>query len=180
MSPLTQAPAAPLRPATNHSRAMGSGAWKRALKKLFFVDGSSRTHEEVEDGHLSMVALLDPRGTARFIKGVTALSTLWTLVSIFAAMGYLSASWHRCADCSRPMRGWLLVHSSLQVWQLPTRLALALFVSAAEEAGESICECVSSVTASPAWSASRLLAVVHFFWVILGTLWWAQEKELPS
>lgn len=158
------------------------GAWMVSLKKYFYVEHppASEDTDEADGAHLTQVAFFDPQGTVSFIRNVTRLSTGFTLATGVVTLWYLLDSWSRCESCNRPFRWWLLIHSILQVLQLPMRFATSFLVHAAQEAGESISDCVTSITASPAWSWSKALAVAHYFWIILGVVWWMHLETSPS
>lgn len=156
------------------------GGLRRDWRGFFFVTNPRSDDGEVIDDHLALVALHDPGGAARFIRFSTALSTFVALTVGLATAGYLLAAWRRCDSLSRPLQWWLLGQALFQVAQLPIRLALHAFVRAAEEAGESISDCVLSITASAAWSVGRDLAMAHYMWVLLGAWWWWQLEPCAT
>lgn len=167
-------------------RAAAAGAppqepadWRQVVRSFFFVQHPGPGGPRSED-HLAIAARHDPLAAARFIRTIALLSAAFSIgVAILCAI-FLSLYWTSCASCNRPVRWWLLIQAALQAGQLPMRLVLLFCVRAAEEAGESIGDCVSAITSSPAWNASRAVAVAHYGWVVLGVVWWTHLEPCPD
>merc|ERR1719311_931631 len=79
--------------------------------------------------------------------------------------------WRQCGICDRPFRWWLLAHSILQLLQVPIRVVFLMRLEEAERLGTSAAECVASVTASPAWRASKTVSFITYAWFVLGVVW---------
>lgn len=180
MAPNTQhETAAAVRPDAGDPPTIGNGTWRHALKNFFFVEQPGQDGRRSED-HLAIAARHDPMAAARFIKIIAKLSAAFSIGVGIMCTGFLFVYWQRCASCNRPIRWWLLVQALLQAGQLPMRLILYFCVRAAEQAGESISECVSAITASPAWSASRAVAIAHYCWIVLGVVWWTHLEPCDT
>jgi len=88
-----------------------------------------------------------------------------------ASLAFLGLFWSRCADCDRPFRWWLLVHALLQILQVPVRVVFLRKLMASERVGGNVAQCVTSLTASPAWRSIRVVSFITYAWFILGIVW---------
>lgn len=122
----------------------------------------------------------DPDGAARFIKVVMRFGSAGgVLVSVTCFM-FLLMYWKRCGVCDRPFRWWLMVHSILQLLQVPIRVVFLVRLGRAERLGSSIVECVTSVTSSPAWRTSKTVSFVTYAWFVLGVVWVMNAGQCDS
>lgn len=94
-----------------------------------------------------------------------------SLVVCGACTFFLLLHWSRCASCDRPLRWWILVHSLLQMIQIPVRLVFLAKIRHAESDIHGMEACVTSYTASPAWRASKTVSLFTYGWFVLGIVW---------
>lgn len=64
-----------------------------------------------------------------------------------------------------------MVHSLLQMAQIPVRFVFLAKIRSAEHGGDSMEACVTSYTASPAWRASKTVSLFTYGWFVLGIVW---------
>eukprot|EP00929_Paragymnodinium_shiwhaense_P051216 TRINITY_DN25792_c0_g1_i1.p1 TRINITY_DN25792_c0_g1~~TRINITY_DN25792_c0_g1_i1.p1 ORF type:complete len:337 (-),score=60.83 TRINITY_DN25792_c0_g1_i1:152-1162(-) len=147
----------------------------RELHKLFFAEPG-----QPSDDHLVEVVRRDPEAACRLIKSVTLFSTLCNAAVALACFVFLRVYWGRCGSCSRPLRWWILLHAVMQMLQLPVRVVLLVYVRAAQVAGRSFEPCVVSLTGSPAWRLSKLLALAQYGWLVLGIVWWMHADSCAA
>jgi len=142
--------------------------WRRAaeLASAFF---DADDHECVDP--LVEVAQRNPVAAAQFVKVVMRLGAAGGLVVAGASLAFLGLFWSRCADCDRPFRWWLLVHALLQILQVPVRVVFLRKLMASERVGGNVAQCVTSLTASPAWRSIRVVSFITYAWFILGIVW---------
>jgi len=145
-----------------------------AGKAYFSADSTG----ESEDPLVDMVAR-DPVAAMSFIRTVMQTNNVGSIVTCLLSFTYLSLRWTECGLCARPLRWWLVVHSLLQVSQVPVRLAFLAHVRAVEEAqtssgdliGEELQRRISELTLSPAWRTSKQVALVTYGCFVLGIVW---------
>jgi len=114
----------------------------------------------------------DARAAARFIRVVMLTGTVGGLVAILGCGLFLSLRWNDSASCPRPLKLWLLVHSVLQLVQVPVRIVFLVRLGAcACEDLDAVEVCVRQMTQSRCWRASRGVAAVTYAWLILGVIW---------
>lgn len=142
----------------------------------FFFAGRDAHHSR---DHLVLVVQRDPLAAARFIKSVSLFSIAGNCAVGVACAVFLSLHWTKCGFCDRPLRWWLLLQALFQLSQLPVRAVLLLSVIAAEQSGQGIEGCVASITAAPAWTMSKNLALAQYGWLVLGMVWWAHLESCP-
>lgn len=148
-----------------------AGGW------LFFAQGDDQ--QQNEDG-LVVVARQSPSTAARFISVSAAISVVSNVLVGGACFIFLSLYWPACGACNRPLRWWLLGQGVLQVSQLPVRIVLLFSLWFAQRRRQQFDACVSSITASPAWRASKVIAVVQYGWLVLGMIWWMHFDRCNS
>lgn len=103
-----------------------------------------------------------------------------SLVVCAVCLIYLSLYWSRCGYCDRPLRWWLLVHSMLQLIQVPVRFVFLAKMKQAEARGQSVEACVTSYTASLAWRSSKNLSLLTYGWFVLGIVWVVNAGDCSS
>eukprot|EP00411_Alexandrium_monilatum_P081083 CAMPEP_0175626864 /NCGR_PEP_ID=MMETSP0096-20121207/71205_1 /TAXON_ID=311494 /ORGANISM="Alexandrium monilatum, Strain CCMP3105" /LENGTH=136 /DNA_ID=CAMNT_0016932247 /DNA_START=56 /DNA_END=462 /DNA_ORIENTATION=+ len=92
-----------------------------------FFSSSERSDDPLVD-----VVRRDARAASLFIRTVMLVSGLGSLVVCAVSVVFLVAFWTRCGNCDRPLRWWLLVHTVLQLSQMPVRCVFLLKVRFAE------------------------------------------------
>eukprot|EP00448_Togula_jolla_P022056 CAMPEP_0170578882 /NCGR_PEP_ID=MMETSP0224-20130122/5690_1 /TAXON_ID=285029 /ORGANISM="Togula jolla, Strain CCCM 725" /LENGTH=327 /DNA_ID=CAMNT_0010901875 /DNA_START=80 /DNA_END=1063 /DNA_ORIENTATION=- len=132
-----------------------------------FFSSNSENH----DDPLVDVVRRDPSAASRFIRTVMVFSGVGSVVVCIACAVFLSLFWRRCAVCDRPLRWWLLVHTSLQLAQIPVRFVFLVKMRRVETVGGSLEACVASFTASPAWKISKNVSLFTYGWFVLGIVW---------
>lgn len=159
-------------------RTFAQSAWNRfvaAAKPYFFAASTERS-----DDHLVEVVRREPVAATRFIQSIAFFSSVGNLLVVVACSAFLSLYWSRCADCDRPLRWWLFVQALLQLSQLPVRVVLFFSVRNVQTTGGSIMMCITSLTASQAWRASKTVAIFQYGWFVLGMVWWMHTESCPS
>lgn len=126
---------------------------------------------------LAEVVQRDPEAAAQYLKVTMLFASASGVAVSFASVLFLSLNWVRCGGCDRPFRTWLMVHSVLQVLQLPIRCVFLARLRDVARVGGSIDECVNFMTASPAWRTSKAISFVTFGWVVLGVVWTMNAGE---
>lgn len=152
--------------------------WARArsaAEPFFFAARGAQS-----DDHLVEVVRRDPAAASQLIRSVALFSAIGNTVVGLSCALFLSRYWGRCGECDRPLRWWLLLQSLLQMSQLPVRIVMLFSVRSAEETGASIEACVMSLTASPAWRASKTVALLQYGWFVLGMVWWMHTETCPG
>jgi hypothetical protein len=165
-----------------------SRAWKawqatsKAAKPFFFAPNAQRSTDQ-----LVQVVRRDPAMGAKVLQGVTFFSVLGNFVVTITILIFLSRYWSTCGGCDRPLRWWLLMLSVLQTCQIPVRVVFLASVrgpaaAARNEGGDghALEECVTSLTASPAWVVSKKVALVQYAWFVLGMVWWMHSTACPD
>lgn len=122
----------------------------------------------------------DSRAASLFIRIVMIVSGFGSLVVCAASVLFLSLFWTRCRSCDRPLRWWLLVHTVLQLVQIPVRGVFLLKMQKAEARGNSIEACVALFTASPAWRVSKNVSLFTYGWFVLGIVWVVNVRECSA
>jgi len=153
-------------------------AWSRIVQSagpIFFAAGGERS-----DDYLVEVVRRDPTAAAKMIRSVALFSAVGNAVVGIACTLFLMRYWSRCSECDRPLRWWLLMQAVLQLSQLPVRVVLLISVRWVESSGGSIEACIMSLTASPAWRASKTVALVQYGWFVLGMVWWMHTESCPD
>lgn len=170
----------PLRTTTAPSQ-LGGALWRtfecRMLefgKEYFSADSTG----ESEDPLVDMIAR-DPEAAMSFMRTVMQTNNAGSIATFLLSFTYLALRWTECGLCERPLRWWLVVHSLLQVSQVPVRVAFLAHVRAVEERqassggliGEELHRRISELTLSPAWRTSKQVALVTYGWFVLGIVW---------
>jgi len=156
------------------ARRMWSG-FAKAAEPFFFAARGERS-----DDHLVEVVRRDPAAASQLIRSVALFSAVGNAAVGISCTLFLSRYWSRCSECDRPLRWWLLVQAVLQLVQLPVRVVLLVSVRQVEAEGGSIEACMMSVTASPAWRASKTVALLQYGWFVLGMVWWMHTESCPD
>jgi len=107
-----------------------------------------------------------------FIRWVTLFNATGGVAVMFACAAFLLRSWSDCDLCNRPLRWWLLVQALLQAAHFPVRCAVLKSLQTAEADEELMLTRLASLTASPAWCVSKVVALMLYVWYILGVIWW--------
>lgn len=137
---------------------------------------------EYSDDPLMDMVRQHPQATACFIRIVMIISAI-AGAAVFALCGlFLLLYWEQCNVCDRPLRSWLLVHTLLQIPQIPIKMVFLAKVSDAEASQDPqrIEACVASFTASVAWRASKKVSVFSYGWFVLGTTWVVNTSEASA
>lgn len=143
-------------------------AWQQVVQvTAAFFDAD----DEGSAAPLSDVVRRDPEAAALFFKVTMLFASVGGVLVSVASFLFLSLNWTRCGACDRPFRAWLMVHSILQLLQVPIRIVFLTRLREAERSGSSIDECVTSLTASPAWRTCKAVSFVTFAWIVLGVVW---------
>jgi hypothetical protein len=109
-----------------------------------------------------------------FFGGISGL-----LVS--AACGaFLMLFWERAGLCNRPLKLWIMVHSLLQVLQVPVRIVFLARLIITEASNGSVYRCVESVTGSVAWQVSKQISTATYAWFVLGIVWLLNSDYCPE
>jgi len=122
----------------------------------------------------------DPVAASQLIQHIALFSTIGNFVVCAACTLFLSIFWQDCDKCDRPLRWWLLAQGALQLSQLPVRLVLLLSVKHVGRVAEDLEACVISLTASPAWRASKHVAMLQYGWFVLGMVWLMHTESCPT
>lgn len=144
-------------------------AWRRLarLTSTFFdPDHDTECVDPLVD-----VIQRDPEAGVRFIKVVMRFGSVGGILVSWTCIMFLLMYWTRCGSCDRPFRWWLMAHSILQLLQVPVRVVFLVRLAEAERLGSNIVDCVTSVTASPAWRFSKTISFVTYAWFVLGVVW---------
>jgi len=137
----------------------------QTVSEFFSDDGDG------SDDPLVEVVRRDPSAATRFIRAVMIFSGVAGLVMCITCFLFLAMYWSNCAGCDRPLRWWLLVHTVLQLLQVPVRFVLLARIRSAELEDRSIEACVASFAASPAWRTSKNISLFTYGWFVLGIVW---------
>lgn len=123
----------------------------------------------------------NPGEAAWFLKVVMFFGGCSGVVISVACGAFLSLYWQRCGYCNRPLRWWILVHSVLQLGQVPVRVVFfsRLLTLQANQGGD-IYECVRSITCSTAWQVSKHVSRLTYGWFILGVVWLLNSTYCPE
>lgn len=154
-------------------------AWLRIARTAhpyFFVVGAQPHQPE---DHLVDVVRRDPESAASLLRSIALFSAAGNVLAGGACTIFLSLYWSSCGNCDRPLRWWLLAQAFLQISQLPVRFALLASVHTAE-GHNGLEQRIASLTASPAWRASKTAALLQYGWFVLGTVWWIHTEECPT
>lgn len=125
---------------------------------------------EPNDDPIVELAHRDPSAASRFLRAVMLFSGSGGTIIAGFCIAFLSLHWSSCS-CDRPLRWWLLVHSALQLTQVPVRLVFLLRLRDVERDAAGTRDCVAAFTASPAWRASKQVSLVTYGWFVLGVVW---------
>merc|ERR1719265_1919170 len=86
--------------------------------------------DNAEDGApqdpLLDVVRLHPGRSVKFIKVTMFVGLITTGLIASGVLSFLSLWWDQCSTCNRPLRWWLLIHTVLQLVQLPVRFVFLL------------------------------------------------------
>jgi len=114
----------------------------------------------------------DPDAALLFIKAVMIFSTVGGMLVCISSAIFLSLYWSQCGSCDRPLRWWLIVHSILQLSQLPVRIVFLMNLRGVDaEADDRLLQCVEGLTSSPAWQTSKHVSLMTYGWFVLGIVW---------
>lgn len=149
--------------------------WVVQLSAAFFD-----ADEADNSAPLADIVQRDPEAAALFFKVTMLLASVGGVLVSVASFIFLSINWARCGNCDRPFRMWLMVHSILQLLQVPVRIVFLKRLREIELSGGNIDECVTSLTASPAWRTSKAISFITFGWVVLGVVWVMNSGECAS
>jgi hypothetical protein len=142
--------------------------WQRlatAASRFFSADGNR------SDDLLVEVVHRDPVAATAFLRAVMIFSGVTGAIVSGLCILFLSIFWSQSAGCERPLRWWLLVHTLVQLLQVPVRFVILDRIRSAERAQSSMEECVAAFTASPAWRASKNVSLFTYGWCVLGVVW---------
>lgn len=137
----------------------------QSISAFFSDDGDG------SDDPLVEVVRRDPSAATRFIRAVMIFSGVAGLVMCITCFLYLAFYWSSAAGCDRPLRWWLLLHTVLQLLQVPVRFVLLAKIRRAELAQTSIEACVAAFASSPAWRTSKNISLFTYGWFVLGIVW---------
>jgi len=147
----------------------------RLTTAFFDADGEAECLDPLVD-----VVRRDPEAAAQFIKVVMRFGSIGGILVSVACSLFLLMYWTSCGACDRPFRWWLMVHSILQLLQVPVRVVFLVKLAQAERLGSGVVECVTAVTASPAWRTSKTVSFVTYAWFVLGVVWVMNAGQCDS
>jgi len=156
----------PMRASAKLSSPQRAWQWVVQLTAAFFDADDDGTAAPLAD-----VVRRDPEAAALFLKVTMFFGSASGILVSVASFLFLSLNWARCGACDRPFRTWLMVHSVVQLLQVPIRVVFLKRLMDALRWGSDLDECVTSMTASPAWRTSKAASFVTFAWVVLGVVW---------
>lgn len=160
-----------------HKMDFPKRAWQRVVRRTAaYFDAVG---DECADPLITFVQR-DPTAAAQFIDFTMRLSSISAVVVSIVSAAFLAPHWVRCGECDRPFRLWLVVHSLLQLLQVPVRLVFLVRLRGAEARGDGIEACVRCLTSSPAWCAARKFSLVTYGWVILGAVWLINSESCSA
>lgn len=140
--------------------------WTREAANSLFSPSSDNSDDALMD-----IVRQDAVAASRFITIVMIISGFSSVYVCARSIFSLFFFWSPCQFCDRPLRWWLLMHTLLQVIQIPVRFVFLAKILHTDVIGDSIESCVSSFTASPAWYSSKKVSSFTYFWIILGIVW---------
>lgn len=108
-----------------------------------------------------------------FIKTVMMVSSAGSAIVCFGCFTFLVLFWSQCGVCERPLRWWILLHSVLQVAQLPVRCVFLERIHQSRQDGTSLELVVIRFTSTLAWRMSKNLSLFTYGWFVLGLVWLA-------
>lgn len=117
------------------------------------------------------MALEYPAVAVRFIKVTMLFGSLTSAAVALCPTAFLVRYWVAWGLCERPLRWWLVGNALLQAAQVPLRLTFFLQVRSAEHRGEGVARRLATLATTWAWKASKLISLLTYGWLILGTVW---------
>jgi len=156
----------------------------KAVGHFFSSEGNAASDDPLVD-----IVRRDPYAARRFIRTVMVFSGCGSAIVCAACGVFLFLYWGRCGACDRPLRWWILIHTALQLAQVPVRFVFLAKLRGAERmeapadgtTGENSLEaCVCEFTASPAWRASKNVSLFTYGWFVLGIVWVVNAGECKA
>jgi len=145
---------------------------KDAAMPFFFADAGEQYDEPLVE-----VVRRDAAAASWFIELTMLFSTTGATIACTVSAVFLCMYWERCSGCDRPLRWWLLIQALLQAVQVPVRLVTLITVRTVHRAEGDLEATMKSLTASPAWFASKTSSLVLYGWFILGFVWWVHSTD---
>jgi len=136
-----------------------------------YFDGAEDNEDAGPHDPLIDVVRLCPDRAIGYIR-VTMLFGILSPVLIGApCFGFLLMNWTSCSLCNRPLRWWLLVHTILQLAQVPVRVVFYACLQGETHVDQRVQDHVRRITRSPAWRTSKNISILTYTWFILGLVW---------
>lgn len=136
-----------------------------------YFDNAEDTEDVGPHDPLIDVVRLHPNRAIDFIRVTMLFSSLSAIVVSVACFIFLLVNWTASGPCNRPLRWWLLVHTILQLAQVPVRVVFYARLRGKTQVDEYVQGCVRRITRSPAWRTSKSLSAATYAWFILGLVW---------
>jgi len=163
----------------NELRTRTAQCLNSCLRHRSFNSDVSEAGVQRNDALLDIVRQ-DPVESVWFLKVVMFFGGISGLLVSAACGAFLILFWERAGQCNRPLRLWILVHSVLQVMQVPVRIVFLTRLILTEVSNGSIYRCVASVTGSISWQVSKHLSTATYAWFVLGIVWLLNSTYCPE
>lgn len=126
------------------------------------------------------VVQLHPGRSVKFVKVTMLVGLFSTALIALGVFSFLSTWWEPCSTCNRPLRWWLLLHTVLQLMQLPVRCVFLCRLQLVGNDEVEIQRCMRRVTCSAAWRTSKIISMVTYMWFVLGLVWIINSAYCPE
>jgi hypothetical protein len=143
---------------------------------LYFDDAEAGAPQDP----LLDVVRLHPGRSVKFIKVTMLVGLFSTGLIALGVVSFLTAWWGKCNVCNRPLRWWLVVHTLLQLVQLPVRCVFLFRLQHVTDGEPGIHDCVRRVTCSRAWRTSKIVSMITYMWFVLGLIWIINSAYCPE
>lgn len=137
---------------------------------LYFDDAEDNEDAGPHDPLLDVVRL-HPDQAIGFIRVTMLFGILSAVIVGAACFLFLLVNWTSCGYCNRPLRWWLLVHTILQLAQVPVRVVFYARLHGETHVDRRVQGRVRRITRSPAWRTSKTVSIATYAWFILGVVW---------
>lgn len=163
----------------NELRARTAQCLSSCLRHRSFNSDVSENSVRRNDALLDIVRR-DPVESVWFLKVVMFFGGVSGLLVSAACGAFLTLFWEPAGLCNRPLRLWILVHSLLQVMQVPVRIVFLARLILTEASNGNVYRCVESVTGSTAWHVSKQVSTATYAWFVLGIVWLLNSDYCPE
>jgi len=141
--------------------------WLRSAMKQ--VNGFLGGDEDEVDPLVALVRH-EPETAMQFLQVIMLLGGILSAIVCAVSWCLLYFRWGSCGPCcDRPLRLWLVVHTTLQQCQVPARLYFSAKIFHARRT--CLEACVTSIVGSFIWRCSRLVSTISYGWLALGIIW---------